>query len=402
MIRPRRLTPRRPGKRAALATCALLLSACATGVDAGVDASVKDPFGPDASIGSAPYGVPLYLRGTFNDFDTSYPLGYEGANRYTAVIPLSAGAHELKVADADFAAATTFAIDANGPGAIQLDTPAALAPAAGEDSNIQLVVPETGTYRFELSAANRAAPVLLISLASLAPYRDALYLRGSFNDFDTSASLPFQGSGRYVAELTLEAGTHQLRIADAAFSEGTTFTTRAPEPAPFPLDAPTPLAQGSEADDPILLELEVTGTYRFELHASSLAAPLLIVSLAAPAPYGVPLYVRGTFNDFDTSLRLQYRARDRYAATLALDAGSHGFKIADQDFTPEHTFAASATQPVTIELDRDIALVPAPGTGNETRVAATRAGTYELTLTATDPAAPVLRVRLAEPDPSPR
>jgi hypothetical protein len=381
---------------------AMSISACATAGERGdFDAGVKEPLRPDASPGNEPFSATLYLRGTFNDFDTSRPFTYEGNNRYTVVAPLGAGSHELKIADEAFSSGSTFAVATDRAAAIELDVPTALVPASGPETNVLLFVPQTGTYRFELSATDRASPVLLISLLSPAPYGNALYVRGSFNEFGVSTPLPYEGDNRYLAELGLEAGTHQFKIADSGFSDTNTFAVSATEAAALSLDVPTPLVLAPGTGNDIVLELAQAGTYRFELIASSPATPVLQVSQVSAAPYRAPLYLRGTFNDFDASLALQYRGDDRYTAVVALDTGTHGFKIADLDFTDEFTFSVDAAQGGAIELDQPTDLVPAPGAGNETTLAIAEPGTYEFALTATPPQQPVLLVRRIAPAPYP-
>lgn len=374
---------------------AVALSACATGTGGdNVDAGRLPPL-PDANLSDAPFDGGLYVRGTFNGFGTSSPLVYQGNNRYTAVLSLPAGSHELKIADEAYSADATFTVSVERPETIALGQPTALVPAGGTGNNMLLSLPDTGTYRFELSATDRTAPVLLIALVSRAPYPSLLYVRGSFNDFDTSAPLPYQGSNRYLALVGLDAGTHTFQIADESFSAGGSFALPADQTTPLALDTPTPLVPAAGLASAIELALAETGTYQFELIASNIAAPTLQVSLVQVAPYRAPLYLRGTFNDFDTSTRLTYRGQGRYIAVVGLDAGAHGFKIADADFTDGNTFSVDAAQPAPIALDRATPLVPAPGTGdtNATTLEVVDTGSYELELTATDPLAPVLRVR---------
>lgn len=382
---------------------AVLFSACATGTGSDVVDAGPPPFVPDANLSDAPFGTGLYVRGTFNGFDLSTPLTYVGNNRYTAVLSLGAGSHELKIADAGYSSAATFAVSAERPASITLGQPTALVPVSGTGNNMMLSVPQTGTYRFEFSATDRTAPVLLIALASRAPYPNLLYVRGTFNGFDTSARLPYQGSNRYLATLGLEAGMHEFKIADESFSADGSFAVRADASASLLLDTPTALVRAPGLASNILIELAESGTYQFELIASNAEAPVLQVSLVQIAPYRVPLYVRGTFNDFGTSVRLQYRGDDRYVATLGLDAGAHGFKIADIDFTDGSTFSVDATQPAAIALDRATPLVSAPGAGaeNQTTLEVIDTASYEFELTAVDPLAPVLRIRRVAPAPYP-
>lgn len=264
--------------RVALAT---LLAACATADTTGdeVDAGVKEPLPPDARPVAEPFPTTIYLRGSFNDFDLSSPFTHEGNNRYTAVASLGVGSHELKVADAEFSADTTFAVAADAAEAIELDTPTALVQTSSPDSNILFFVPETGTYLFELSATDRTSPVLLVSLDSAAPFREELYLRGSFNDFDTSMPLPYAGRNRYTASFELPAGSHRFKIADEGFSDSTTFSVSATEALPLALDTQTALVRASGTENETVLELAQGGTYLFDFIASNLEAPVLQVSL---------------------------------------------------------------------------------------------------------------------------
>jgi pullulanase len=258
-----------------------LLAACATAGTPGdeVDAGVKEPLPPDAIPVSEPFPTPIYLRGSFNDFDLSSPFTHEGNNRYTAVVSLGVGSHELKVADAEFSADTTFVLAADRAMAIELDTPTALVQTSAPDSNILFFVPETGAYLFELSATDRTSPVLLVSLDSAAPFREELYLRGSFNDFDTSMPLPYAGRNRYTASFELPAGTHGFKIADEGFSDSTTFSVSATEALPLLLDTPTTLVLASGTENDTVLELTQGGTYLVDFIASNLEAPVLQVSL---------------------------------------------------------------------------------------------------------------------------
>lgn len=380
---------------------AVLLAACATGTGGdGIDAG-PPPLVPDANLSDAPFGAGLYVRGTFNGFGTSSPLVYQGNNRYTAVVSLGAGSHELKIADEAYSADATFAISAERPAAITLGQPTALVPVEGTANNMLLVVLETGTYRFELSATDRTSPVLLIALASRAPYPSPLYVRGSWSGFDTSAPLPYQGSNRYLATVGLEAGTHELKIADESFSASGSFAVSADASAPLALDVPTALVPSAGPAGNIILALAETGTYQFELVASNVEAPVLQVSLVQVAPYRAPLYVRGTWSDFDTSTRLVYRGDDRYLATVGLDSGTHGFKIADADFTDGNTFSVDAAQVAAIALDRATPLVAAPGAGEDihTTLDVVDTGSFAFELTAADPQAPVLRIRRVAPAP---
>jgi pullulanase len=260
---------------------AALLAACATAGPPGdeVDAGVKEPLPPDATPAAEPFPTTIYLRGSFNDFDLSSPFTHDGNNQYSVVVSLAVGSHELKVADEAFSPDTTFAVAADRSAAIELDTPTTLVQTSSPDSNILFFVPQTGTYLFELSGTDRTAPVLLVSLESPAPFREELYLRGSFNDFDTSLPLPYAGRNRYTASFELPAGSHRFKIADEAFSDSTTFSVSATESLPLALDTPTTLVPAPGTENDTVIELTQSGTYLFDFIASNLEAPVLQVSL---------------------------------------------------------------------------------------------------------------------------
>lgn len=265
---------------------AALLAACATAGTPGdeVDAGLKEPLPPDATPPSEPFGTAIYLRGSFNDFDLSSQFVHEGNNRYTVVVSLGVGSHQLKVADEAFSADTSFAVATGRAAAIELDTPTALVQTASPDDTILFFVPETGAYRFELSATDRTRPVLLVSLDSPAPFRDTLYLRGTFNEFDTSMPLPYAGRNRYTATFELPAGAHRFKIADELFSDETTFSVSATEAAPLLLDTPTTLVRAAGTENDTVLDLAQGGTYLFDFVASNLEAPVLQVSLVPDEP----------------------------------------------------------------------------------------------------------------------
>ncbi|WP_428263589.1 hypothetical protein [Haliangium sp.] len=392
-------------RRLALSALVLVLSGaglgCATGGVEDADARVKDPGqgGPDAGQAQSPYGVELYLRGTFNDFGTDQPLRYEGQNRFTAELPLAAGAHEFKVADEGYSDDTTFALDPAQASALELDTPRGLQRAAGLDNNVLLFVPRTGTYRFELSAVDRAAPVLLVSLVAPAPYQPTLFVRGSFNGFDLSGPLRYLGQGRYAAELVLEAGDHQFKIADESFSDMTTFAVDAAAPATLAVGESTRLVPAPGAGNEVQITVAATGVYEFALTVDDPNAPSLLVSQRDLAPYAEALFVRGSFNDFDLSTPMRYQGGGRYLGEVLLDSGSYQFKLADEAFSDRQTFSVSAGGQVAIAIDAPTLLVPASAAGNETVLELSRPGVYGFELSASAPDAPVLTVRATEPAP---
>ena len=376
------------------------LASCATageGSDNTPDARAKNPDpGPDAGtdIGASPYGVALYLRGTFNDYGLENAMTYDGQNRYTTELSLSAGSHEFKIADADYGDETTFAVDGSRADAIQLDMPTTLQLAVGIDNNVLLFVPQTGTYRFELSAVDRTNPVLLVSQGAPAPYSTTLYLRGTFNEFDTSLPLSYIGQGRYRAVLALPTGAHELKIADASYSEGTTFSVDAANATAISIGTSSLLVSAIGENNNTLLDVTQTGLYEFTLDANSPATPSLLISQTEVAPFENGLYLRGNFNEFDTSAEMVFQGQSRYVGTVLLDEGSYAFKIADEGFSAGQTFSIEPSQGNEIAVGENTIFIATPQGGTDTDLAITKPALYEFELNASNPSAPVLQVRV--------
>jgi CubicO group peptidase (beta-lactamase class C family) len=85
------------------------------------------------------------------------------------------------------------------------------------------------------------------------------------------------------------------------------------------------LANRSQAA-PMLIADQIAGHY-----IPALAPPKNVPPTAATYAK-VPVYLRGSMNDWGVSERLQSRGRDVYESRLELDAGQHSFKISSEDW----------------------------------------------------------------------
>ncbi|WP_045118391.1 hypothetical protein [Haliangium ochraceum] len=264
-----------------LVGCALLVGcASAAGPEARPDAGAPNMV--DADLGSAPFAVPLYLRGSFNDFAADLEMRYVGNNRYVADVALSVGQHEFKVADAGFSDETTFSLAGDRVAEVPEGAPVALQAAPGVGNNMLLAAERTGLYRFELSATDRSAPVLLVSLREIAPYRNPMLLRGTFGGLARDVPLGFEGEGRYATTEALEAGTHAFKVTDLGFSDDATFVLD-PEGDALRVGTTVLLIAGTRGEPDLELTLEQAGSYRFELQVVvNPATPLLTVTAAIP------------------------------------------------------------------------------------------------------------------------
>jgi hypothetical protein len=357
-------------------------------VTTSVTASVTDTTQP-------PYAVDMFVRGSFNAFDVDDPLVFEGGVRYTARIPLEAGLYEFKIADATFAAEFTFSADAAGPALIALGQPTTLERAAGTFNNTLLDVVQPGEYVFELVVPDLAAPVLTVTLDRAAPFTAAMFVRGSFNQFGVANRMTYEGGTRYTAEFVLDQAVHSFKIADALFTDTTTFSASVTGQVEIALDTPTPLSVAPGFGNDTLLTVTQPGVYRFDLDAADPAAPVLTVTLARAAPFAVDMFVRGSFNAFGLDSPLVFEGGARYTALIALDAGIvHELKIADATFAGDFTFSVSQAGPAFIGVGTPTPLQRAPGVSNNTLLEVTLSGVYLFELLASDPAAPVLTITL--------
>jgi hypothetical protein len=368
-------------------TATITLSATGA-AGAPVTTSVTDTTQP-------PYAVDVFVRGSFNGFGLDDRLVFGGGVRYTARIPLEAGLHELKIADAAFADEFTFSVDAAGPTLIALGQPTPLERAAGVFNNTLLDVVQPGEYLFELVVADLAAPALTVTLDRPAPFAAAMFVRGSFNEFGVTNRMTYEGGTRYTARVALDQEVHTFKIADELFTDATTFSADAAGQVEIALGTPTPLEVAPGIDNETLLAITQPGVYLFDLDAADPAAPALTVTLDEAAPFAVNMFVRGSFNAFGVTDQLAFQGGARYTALIALDAGIvHEFKIADATFADEFTYSISQDGPVFIGTGIPTFLQRAGGTFNNTLLEVAFAGVYLFELLATDPAAPVLTITL--------
>ncbi len=184
------------------------------------------------------------------------------------------------------------------------------------------------------------------------PYGDTeIFLRGQFNGWSTDA-MNYIGGGVYEGFLELEAGTYAFKIASEDWS---TVDIAAPAGQSEVVlgESLTLSAAGG------LPNLEITiaeaGEYRFALDALDSGAPVLRVANAAAFP--VQAYVRGAFNGWGTGNPLSYVGRGLYQASIATDPGTHGFKVASEDWsTVDLSVASESGADVPVELNTATAL----------------------------------------------
>ncbi|HWN69407.1 MAG TPA: hypothetical protein VNM90_17320 [Haliangium sp.] len=222
---------------------------------------------------------------------------------------------------------------------------------------------EAATITLSATGATGATVAIGVTDTTLPPYPVDMFVRGSFNDFGLDDELLFEGGVRYTARVALDAGLHELKIADATFANDLTFSASAAGPTLIDLGQPTTLEHAVGTFNNTLLDIVQPGEYLFALVVNFPDAPVLTVTLDQPAPFAVDMFVRGSFDDFGVTDELIYQGGVTYRAVVELAPGTHVFKIADASFDPVTTFSMSATESQEIQLDLDTLLVQAPGFG---------------------------------------
>jgi len=290
-----------------------------------------------------PIGVPLFVRGSNNGFGTSdglrYAGGYTFRGRTQFAVP---DRYELKFADASFSAGVNYGAPF-GPDGV------AVGPGTG---NLAVRIDAPGRYQVEFFAVPANGRTLrffrLAPLPALGPIDVVLRYENGNARSSVFGLLP---SGELLAPRTLVDSTLALRFPPDAsritlFFESTDAAGRATGfDAPFALDYDA-VQDAARATD--------TGGLRAELYlndALELAdvpndagpAPPAVLPLdpAAPDPFGVPLYIRGTLNGFGTSEPLAYTGGGGYAGITRIPApGRYELKFADAAFSADANLGA--------------------------------------------------------------
>lgn len=290
-----------------LLACAALLGGCNSSSE---DSSQPTP--PPAD--TAPYDTALYLRGSFNNWDTSAALVYQGQRRYEVSSYLAADSYSFKISDADWSADWTFSGDSSNATEVKLDSPQPLVHASGMGNDMRLVVSQAGYYHFTFTVPeNTADPHSLTVTLDAPPYDSNLYVRGSFNSWGTTDQLIYQGHRTYTAVLNLSVGTHEFKLGDATWSEPFAFTGSTSGLTAVTLDKAIELKSYTGMGNNLQLAITEAGLYTFSFvvpddttqgHPLTVTQggdnsdvipdrPLLDLSLSGNTPASVTLAGRG-------------------------------------------------------------------------------------------------------------
>ena len=137
------------------------------------------------------------LSGDFNSWNPTPNMLVVDEQLVTVDMELEAGTYEFKILyNSDWYGNGGTITDSTG------DTPWVMETTA---NNCTLTASRAGAYRFTF---NRETAQLTVSYVP-----SELYLRGSFNDWGTTAPMTDDGNGYYSATVRLEAGSYEYKIA---------------------------------------------------------------------------------------------------------------------------------------------------------------------------------------------
>jgi hypothetical protein len=308
---------------------------------------IGDNSDPVDDLNTEPYGATaVLLRGDMNGWDESGVMSFIGSGVYRIVVELEVGTYGFKVASADWATVNLGAPSA-AETVVTIDVAKTLLP--GSNDNLSLEITEAGLYKFELDASDTNAPTLLVSDGR--PYgASTLLLRGDMNGWDESTPMTLTGIDDYIVVVDLTAGTYGFKVATADWATVNLGAATADD-ITVSLDTAVNLLQGS--NDNLSLTIVDDGSYVFVVNASDPGAPTLTVrnqELFA----GSTVLLRGDMNGWDESTALTYNGDGSYSVSVALTAGTYGFKLASADWSTVNLGATSvdnATVTIAVALD---------------------------------------------------
>lgn len=232
---------------------------------------------PVLTVSRSTLAAQMFVRGSFNDWGNgpapTTPMTYDGVGRYRATTNLNAGSINFKVADSGWSAPFNCGAAAGGgPNTVTVGTPFALTCADGT-GNLNLTLPATGAYLFNVDATNPAAPSLTVERA---PFDVALFVRGLGEDWSDAASnrMTYLGGGVYEYLRQLPAGNDTFKVADSGWSTGTNCGGS----TPLTIGTAYPLNCVGPGNDDITLPAMAPGFYLFNLNAMDPIAPQLTVT----------------------------------------------------------------------------------------------------------------------------
>lgn len=120
-------------------------------------------------LDDAPYTGDMFVKGSFNDWDSGNKLEYVGNNTYQACIFFEEGVYQFKVADLNWS--TIFTLDIDGLTDLPIGETRSMENGPGIGNDVQITITESDDYTFTFTASetNDPTPEIVIVQGDLTP-----------------------------------------------------------------------------------------------------------------------------------------------------------------------------------------------------------------------------------------
>jgi pullulanase len=168
-----------------------------------------------------------------------------------------------------------------------------------------------------------------VGAPDVVPYgSNAVFVRGTLNDWGTRDAFEYIGEGEYRIAIALSAGDYEFKIASEDWST-VDFGALSDADKDVVENQSEPLTRSGAN---MIFNAAIDATYVFSLDASNPENPTLTLFNEEPF-VGTAIYVRGTLNDWGVTDELSYQGKGIYTFTKTLSAASYEFKIASEDWS---------------------------------------------------------------------
>lgn len=311
--------------------------------------------------------------------------------------PLSVSGNDVVMVDPDVAAGSlTLIYQDRTDNEFSFDRPvfiddAILSTLAVDDGNGNLVVELFINNNQQVANSSNFIgignpPTLPTDIAAPPPFADTeLFVRGSFNDWSLDNSLAYIGNHTYHAVTEMAAGSVSYKIADSDWSSSTDLGS------PY---TQTGLSVGAGTAN--LADTVETSPQNFYFFSTpdgnggviNFHQLIPVNPVSADNPYGVPIYLRGSFNDWGLSQSMSFdEATATLSTALTLDPGAHRFKIASEDWSTADFGGDTPDDPVTPALPKTLV-----SSSNNLFLSLDTANSYQFEVDVSAPDTPVLTV----------
>ncbi|MGO3421938.1 MAG: alpha-1,6-glucosidase domain-containing protein [Pseudoalteromonas distincta] len=214
-----------------------------------------------------------------------------------------------------------------------------------------------------------------VGAPDVVPYgSNAVFVRGSLNDWGTRDAFEYIGEGEYRIAIALSAGDYEFKIASEDWST-VDFGALTDADKDVVENQSEPLTRSGAN---MTFSATIDATYVFSLDASNPENPTLTLYNEEPF-IGTAIYVRGTLNDWGVTDELSYKSKGIYTFTKTLSAASYEFKIASEDWSTVDYGSAEGDASVMVGTAEQLSVA-----GANMTIDITEQGEYQFIFDASD------------------